>query len=255
MNHSIILPSDDGGQGCLPIVFLHSGGGRRSHFAAQLAHFRRQRRAVAVELRGHGSTPPPGPGAAGIELLAEDLALTLDHLGLERFVLVGHSLGGTVAVLYAGAHPDRVAGLFLIDPCSDGRQVPKEAAQGMLAALRSDAYEEVIGEYYRQQLKGARPGVEAQVMADLLATPPATVIHFLEALLEVDPVTPLAAFSGPKLSLITAANEGPSGLQVLVPTLLAEKVEGTSHWIHLDEPARVTARLERFLGELSPPAR
>lgn len=255
MNEPILLPADDGGRGGLPVVFLHSGGGRPAHFAAQLAHLRPQRRAVAIELRGHGATPAPSPGASGIALLAADLSFTLDHLGLERFVLVGHSLGGTVAVLYAGAHPERVAGLFLIDPCSDGRQVPKEAAQGMLAALRSEAYPEVISGYYRAQLQGARPGVEAQVMRDLLATPPATVIHFLEGLLEVDPVTPLLAYPGPKLSLITAANETPSALQALVPSLPAEKVEGTSHWIHLDEAAYVTARLDRFLAELSRPAR
>lgn len=255
MNHPVLLSYDDGGRGGLPIVFLHSGGGRPSHFTPLLAHFRRQARAVAIELRGHGTTPPPGPGSPGITLLAQDLALTLDHLGLEKFVLVGHSLGGTVAVLYAGAQPHRVAGLFLIDPCSDGRQVPKEAAQGLLAALRSDAYAEVIGGYYREQLQGARSEVEAQVLADLMATPPATVIHFLEALLEVDPVTPLLAYPGPKFSLITAANETPSALQALVPSLSFEKLEGTSHWIHLDDPARVAVRLERFVAELSRPTR
>ena len=47
-------------------------------------------------------------------------------LGLERFVLVGHSLGGVVCVAYLGQHPERVAGLFLLDPAGDGRQIPAE---------------------------------------------------------------------------------------------------------------------------------
>ena len=77
-----------------PIVFLHGIGGGAAGFAAQLAHFGKRYRAIAWEMPGYaGSVPLPVVTVAG---LAASLGLFLRALGLERPVLVGHSLGGMV---------------------------------------------------------------------------------------------------------------------------------------------------------------
>jgi lipase len=69
---------------------------------------------VAPDLRGRGlSAQLPGP--AGLRRHADDLAALLDHLGLDRVVVVGHSMGGLVSVVFADAHPDRVERLVLVD--------------------------------------------------------------------------------------------------------------------------------------------
>jgi pimeloyl-ACP methyl ester carboxylesterase len=70
--------------------------------------------------------------------MASDIAAVVDTLGLERFVLVGHSMGGGAALVYAGDHPDRVAGLLLVDPIGDGKQIPAEAKTGFLQELESN---------------------------------------------------------------------------------------------------------------------
>lgn len=71
-------------------------------------------RIVAPDLRGRGrSNPLAGP--AGLRAHAADLAATLDALGIERPLVVGHSMGAFVAVVFADTYPDRVAGLVLID--------------------------------------------------------------------------------------------------------------------------------------------
>ena len=54
-----VLAVDDGGTGGLPVVFLHSYAGSKAHWAAQLAHLRKTRRAVAIDLRGHGDSAAP----------------------------------------------------------------------------------------------------------------------------------------------------------------------------------------------------
>jgi len=241
---------DDAGQGDLPVVFLHSAGGNTGQWSAQLAHLRAARRAIAMDMRGHGRSALPGNGDFRIEAMAEDLAAVVNALKLERVVLVGHSLGGHVATCYASAHPDRVAGLFLLDPASDGRMMPKEMGDGLMAALRSDAYRATIDGYWESIIGAAAPAIRDQIMADLHATPAAVMVGGLESLLHFDPVTPLRAYKGRKMTLITALNETPASLQNLDSDLMCEKIAGTGHWPQLEKPDEVNARLDAFLAHV-----
>lgn len=71
--------------------------------------------AYALDPRGTGQSEAPASGYA-IAQLADDLHQFAEALGLTRFILVGHSLGGGIALQYAVAHPDRLAALVLVDP-------------------------------------------------------------------------------------------------------------------------------------------
>ena len=106
---------DDGGAdgGRLPVVLVHSFGGSTAQWAPQLAHLRGTRRAIALDLRGHGQSAAPGDDDYAVESLAADIGAVVDCLGLPAVVLVGHGLGAKAALEFAGAHPDRVAGLVL----------------------------------------------------------------------------------------------------------------------------------------------
>jgi len=92
------------------------------------------RRVIAADLRGRGrSNTLPGP--YGLERHADDLAAALDALAVDRAFVVGHSMGAFVSVRFAERHPDRVAGLVLIDgglpvPNPDG--VPPEDLPAVL---------------------------------------------------------------------------------------------------------------------------
>jgi pimeloyl-ACP methyl ester carboxylesterase len=110
------LGVDDCGFGGLPVVFVHSLAGNASQWSAQLEHLREERRAVALDLFGHGNSELPKDGDFAIESMARDLEIAVNELGIERFVLVGHSSGGTVAIAYAGMQTEKVAGLLLADP-------------------------------------------------------------------------------------------------------------------------------------------
>lgn len=74
-------------------------------------------RLVAPDLRGRGRSHPDGLTGAptGMPAHADDLAAVLDHLGLDRTLVVGHSMGAFVGVVLADRHPDRVARLLLVD--------------------------------------------------------------------------------------------------------------------------------------------
>ena len=96
---------DDGGSGNLPVVFTHSFGGDVSHWANQLTHFRETRRAVALDFRGHGKSDASPNSHYTAEALANDIVAVVDGLDLDKFVLVGHSMGGSAAIAYADSHP------------------------------------------------------------------------------------------------------------------------------------------------------
>jgi pimeloyl-ACP methyl ester carboxylesterase len=242
---------DDGGiatsPAAVPVVFLHSAAGDASHFSAQLAHLRQRRRAIAFDFRGHGRSAPPPDGDYSIAGLAADVDRVADALALDSFVLVGHSMGGAAAVAYAGAHGDRLAGLVLLDPASDGRALPAEIRAGIIAALRSPDYLKVVEDYWAPMLEPSPAEVRARILRDLRRTRREALVETLASLFAFDPVTPLRSYSGPGLSIVTRFNETPAAYHALVPTLAHRTIDGVGHWLQLDAPETVNRELDRFL--------
>ena len=242
--------SQAAGPAAPPVVFLHSAAGNTSHFAAQLDHLRPGRRALALDFRGHGRSQPPRDGDYSIVALAADLARVADALALDRFVLAGHSMGGAAAVAYAGAHGDRLAGLLLLDPASDGRALPAEMRAGIIGALRSPAYLKTVEDYWAPMLEPSSPAVRARLATDLRGTRREALIETLVSLFEFDPVTPLRGYAGPAQALITRFNHTPASYQALVPALPHRTIDGVGHWLHLDAPEVVNQEIDRFLAGL-----
>jgi len=99
----------------VPLVLLH-GHGNEAHlwddFVPCIApHYR----VIAVDQRGHGDSDWDPEGRYDTEYMVADLEALTDALGIERFVLVGFSMGGRVSMSFAGLHPERLAGLVLVD--------------------------------------------------------------------------------------------------------------------------------------------
>lgn len=250
MTQTVRLYADDGGaDDPLPVVFLHSTAGNASQWSAQIEHLRPERRAVALEWRGHGRSGTPADGDYSFPSDAADVEEAVNQLGIGRFALVGHSGGGLVALQYAADHPDRVAGLLLADPAGDFRSVPAEQREPLLEGLTSDAYAETIGQYWDFLLTGSDDVVREQVMADLKATPKETVVGFFQAHSEYDPLPALRSYYGPKLSAVTPANDAPFGLHNLGADLPYRTFEGASHWLQMDKPAEFNHLLDGFLAE------
>jgi pimeloyl-ACP methyl ester carboxylesterase len=234
---------DDGGRGGLPVVLVHSFAGSSGHWAGQLAHLRPARRAVALDLRGHGRSQAPPPGGYTVDGLAADIGAVADGLGLKRFVLVGHSMGGVAAAAYAGAHPDRVAGLVLVG--TPGKNPPEQASK-VLASMEAD-YDKVTEGYWTKLLAGAQPGVAGRVRSDMKKLPREPSMEIMTAIFAYDPLPALRAYSGPKLIVDTPHGEGPGSLHSQVPDVPRKVISGTSHWPHMDKPAEFNAILDDFL--------
>ncbi len=241
------LNVSDGGSGGLPVVFAHSFAGSAAHWSAQLAHLRASRRAVALDLRGHGESQPPATAQYSVDALASDIAAVVDALGLRRFVLVGHSMGGAAAIAYAGAHPDRVAGLVLVG--TPGKSAPEQAAK-IMASMQTD-FEKVSEGYWKSLLGDARPAVEQQIRSEMKRVPRDAQLAMIGAVFAYDPLPALRAYRGPKLIIDTPHGDGPGSLYRQAPEIPRRVISGTSHWPHLDKPDD----FDRILDELLAAAR
>jgi pimeloyl-ACP methyl ester carboxylesterase len=241
---------DDGGKGGLPVLFVHGLGGDHDVWAEQLEHLRASRRAVAMDLRGHGLSDPPRNGDYALSEMAQDVLAVARSLGLNRFVLVGHSLGGSVVIAAAAQAPAQVAGLLLADPNGDWTAVPRQQVESFREQFEGDTYTRNVTRWLEAILAKARPGVRAQVMKTFLKTPQEAVTKCLGALATYSPTKDLETYAGPKLDVITDENNTAQSLQNMTSGLRTVTIPGVSHWLMMDDPSGFDAALDEFLASI-----
>ena len=188
------------GSGAPPLLFVHAWSADRTTFAPQLEHFGRSHRAVAVDLRGHGdSDKPEEPYTA--ELFADDLAWLAGELGLERPVVVGHSMGGVIALVLAASHPDLVSGVVALDsPIIPSKEL-LAAVPMLMEGMRSPAYREVIRQFY-DAFAGFEddPARREQLLERLTSGEQHVMASALENVFAADTEAAAAACHGPELT-------------------------------------------------------
>jgi pimeloyl-ACP methyl ester carboxylesterase len=102
-----------------PVLLVHGFGADRLSWVANQHALSEAGRIYVLDLPGHGDSPLAG--SAGLDALAEAVEQTIEASGLGPLHLVGHSLGGAVAIALAAARPDRVRSLALIAPAGLGQ--------------------------------------------------------------------------------------------------------------------------------------
>lgn len=132
----------------VPLVLVH-GFGNEAHiwddFAPLVApHYR----VIAIDQRGHGDSSHDPALRYDYDFLVADLEAVTAGLGIERLVLVGHSLGGRTSMFFAGKHPERMAGLVIVDsaPEFDVRGTSRIRQE---AEARGDGSVASVAEYQR----------------------------------------------------------------------------------------------------------
>ena len=106
---------DWGPAGAPPVVLLHGITGHArvwDHLAERLLP---GRRVIALDQRGHGDSDPAPDDDYRVGTMADDVAAFVGSLGLDRFALLGHSMGGRIAIQYAAAHAGRLERLIIVD--------------------------------------------------------------------------------------------------------------------------------------------
>lgn len=122
---------EQGASSGVPVVFLHGFADSWNAFERVLPHLGASIHAFALTQRGHGDASHPDTGYRP-QHFAADLAAFLDTLSLQKAVVVGHSMGASVALRFAIDNPERTQGLVLVSPRARMRDRP-----GLLALWES----------------------------------------------------------------------------------------------------------------------
>jgi pimeloyl-ACP methyl ester carboxylesterase len=231
------------------VLFVHGAGGRADLWEAQLAGLADAARVIAVDLPGHGATG--GAGCQRVEQYADWVVAGLDALGLDRVVLVGHSMGGAIGQALALGRPERLAGLALVGTGARLRVLPRilallgEGSPGGLDLLGGLAYSpRTAPEAVAGAEQALRETPLAVTLGDLLACDRFDVIGRLEAVR-----TPTLVVVGrddrltpPKYAALLART---------IPGACLVEIEGAGHFPQLEQPAAVNAALRSLLARLA----
>lgn len=236
------------GQGDKTFVFIHGVGGDHTHLAPLSDHFARQAKTLSVDLRGHGQSDKPVQEYS-MEGYAEDIHWLCQSLKISHPVLVGFSMGGTIALQVASSHPTFPAAVIVLDsPLFFSEQVT-QALHYFLSLLHQDPYHSGIqhilegGSLPTDQHKGF-------VARSLFSTPKHVWTSSFSHMIHWDQQTTerLKTCQMPLL-YVEAANQLADLLRFkeACPQLMHGKVIGSGHFVGLEAPAQVIAMIEQFL--------
>jgi 3-oxoadipate enol-lactonase len=267
VSHGARLSFSDAGSG-LPVVLLHPtplSGEYWRPLTRELAGIR----AIVLDLRGHGQSElgdalPKGgfarvPGAPTLtmELLATDILVLMDHLGVTKAVFVGCSIGGYVLLELWRKAPERMRGLAFV--CSKPQPdveanlakrmetIGRARAEGV-AALFDGMAQNMVAPTVRRE----RPGAVGQVRAQMTLTAEAVIAVQAGLAARPDSVptvatiqVPVLAIAGAEDASVTAADmeafrAAPGGCELHV-------VEGAGHFAAFEQPKKVAALMAPWL--------
>jgi len=235
---------------------VRSGGGGDRHFTClhglvddleiwrQLAPALGARGGVTrIDQRGHGASgSPPGPYTRAH--LAADVVQVLDSESIERTILVGHSMGGIVAMEAALSFPERIVGLVLIGTTSECREKVADWYERIAVAGERDGIaglrRAVYGEKSRKEILGDAQGI-------------AHVTRMLKSL-HGDPLTPkLAGLRCPALLAVGDKDPmGPRASEIVHDAMPAGRadllrVPDKGHWLQLEAVEPLVGALDDWL--------
>jgi pyruvate dehydrogenase E2 component (dihydrolipoamide acetyltransferase) len=124
-----------GAGAAVPVLLIHGFGGDLNSWMFIQPALAEERRVIALDLPGHGGSVKE-VGAGDAETLSGSVEAALEALGVERYHLVGHSMGGAIAALVARHRPERAASLSLIAPAGLGPEINGAFIDAFVTAAR-----------------------------------------------------------------------------------------------------------------------
>jgi pimeloyl-ACP methyl ester carboxylesterase len=240
----------ESGCGEPPIVFVHGWACDHRFFAPQLAHFAARHRVVALDQRGFGASDKPDQHYT-IEGFADDLARLCGELDVEHPVIVGHSMGGAVALATAARYPDFPAAIVLCDPAIFFAELTAPVYESVFAALGSDAWQEAAREFVEgfMFIETDDPERKAWIVEQMCATPQHVLLSALRHIYHFDAESAARACRVPVLNIDAEQAFTDAGrLRGACAQLETARIPGVGHFHQLEAPNEVNVLVERFVA-------
>jgi pimeloyl-ACP methyl ester carboxylesterase len=246
-SNGIHIYVEEKGSGDLPLVFLHYWGGSSRTWRHVTTVLAKAYRTLAVDHRGWGRSDAPASGY-GLADLAADAQGVIEALGLGRYILVGHSMGGKVAQLMASRRPRGLRGLVLVAPSPPSpMKMPAEAREMMANAYSSrEAVEAALDTTLTA--KALSPEDRAQVIEDSLRGAPQAKVAWPRSTSLEDITRQVSAINVPTIVIagdldrVDSVATLRSEVLSRIPHALLHVVPDTGHLSMLESP-EILARL------------
>jgi pyruvate dehydrogenase E2 component (dihydrolipoamide acetyltransferase) len=246
------------------ILLVHGYGGDRNSWLFLQEPLAARYRVYALDLPGHGTSAkdvgagPAGPeGPAGtLSVLAGAVTGVLDALGAERAHLVGHSMGGAVALAVAARDPGRIASLTLIAPSGFGSEINAGYLRGFADAQTRRELKPVVGQLFADELLVTRQLVEDLLAYKRLDGVDEALHALVDTLLDGDvqraDSAALMAAIGDTVPVTVVWGRAdriiPAAQAESVAGAIRHLVDGAGHMPHMERPAEVQAAIEETIA-------
>ncbi|EPJ49938.1 MAG: hypothetical protein OFPI_21710 [Osedax symbiont Rs2] len=232
----------------IAMVFVHADPGSSRQWVDLIKYFSARHGLVAYDTRGAGASAAAENDDYSFQGRSEDLAQVVDVLGYKKIVIVAHSGGAAVAMQYATDNAERVAGLFLLDPPADPQQLPEQMWSEIIATLKGEDAEQTFLSFIAS-IAGSDTAVRAQIQQDAQKIAERARPAMTQALSKWDPAVAYRGVTAPVYMLTTPENIGLVKLWDLQDGQHSVS-HSSGHWIQLDDPDLVIAKLTGFLNQL-----
>lgn len=240
----------------VPVLLLHGLSDSWRSFQYVLPHLPASIYAVAPSMRGHGDSERPEDGYEYSDF-ATDAAALLDALQIESAIIVGHSLGSSVAKRFAIDYPNRTRGVILVGSLNNWPANP--AIQGFWEEVIKPMEDPVDPAFVRefQESTVAQPIDESHMNAfveESLKVPARVWKAAVRGSVEIDQSGELGKIHAPTLIIWggqeeLAPREDQDAQVEAIPNAELEVYEDVGHGVHWENPERVASDLARFIKE------
>ena len=237
------------GKGSEALVLIHVVVLGLDNWRDQIPEFAARTRVIALDLPGHGLSDKPDTSYT-MEFFADAVEAVRMSEGVERAVLVGHSMGTPVARQFYRKYPKKTLGLVLVD----GPLVPfgdRKLMESFIAPFRTPNYREAgAGMLAAMAGPGLSEELKARITASFQNTPQQVVVSAMEgmadeAIWKPDPVTV------PAFAILVKSPTHPPDIEArnrsVAPKLEIEIWEGVGHFLMMEQPQRFNAAVIGFL--------
>lgn len=242
----------DTGSGDPAIVFVHGWTCNRNDWRYQIEEFAGSHRVVALDLRGHGESDKPDEDYT-IDGFADDLAALITELGLDRPVIVGHSMGGMIAHNIVRRGTGMARGMVLVDaPITPVPETLTGMITSVLAGLQTSGYLEIARQLNENMMfnEASDPALKEEILAGM-AEAPQRMMHTALASLFEEADKHSGDMPAPTLFLraATAVNSADE-IKARFPNIELAEIDG-AHFLQLEHPAEVNEAIRGFIERLT----
>jgi pimeloyl-ACP methyl ester carboxylesterase len=179
------------------VVFVHGLGGARLEWMPTVRRLITDHHVVMVDLPGHGETPMPDPFS--FTACAAELDQVLAQQKAESTVVIGHGLGGSIALMEASEHPGRMKGLILIDATLKPPMAIPDQQKHAFLQFMDENFNDFLRQIYTQMGRDSAEGKELFARAALVPQP--QMKTYFHALFDLDASNAIHGLKTPLLFL------------------------------------------------------